>query len=85
VERDRPALVPPLPRETVGLPARVTTKGNRNRFINEAIRELARGRTRTLLRMLLEEDGRVNRDRDLRLVEEWAAASAQAWRAPRRG
>ncbi len=39
----------------------------------------------TALRMLLEEDGRVNRDRDLRLVEEWAAVNAEASRAPRRG
>ena len=74
-----------LPRETVGLLVRVTTKGNRSRFINEAIREVARGRTRTQLRTLLEEDGRVNRDRDLQLVEEWAAASAEGWRAPRQG
>jgi len=58
---------------------------NRSRFINEAIRELARGRTRAQLRMLLEEDGRVNRDRDLQLVEEWTAASTEGWRAPRRG
>ena len=73
-----------LPRETVGLLERVTTKGNRSRFINEAIRELAKGRSRTQLRKLLEEEGRVNRDRDLQLIEEWAAVDQEAWRASRR-
>src|SRR6266481_4123802 len=55
---------------------RVTKKGNRSRFIDQAIRELAFGRTRTRLRKLLEEEGRVNRDRDLRLAAEWAAVDA---------
>ena len=73
-----------LPRETVSLLDRVTTKGNRSRFIDEAIREMAKGRTRTQLRKLLEEDGRVHRDRDLQVVEEWAAADTDAWRGPRR-
>ena len=73
-----------LPRETVGLLDRVATKGNRSRFIDEAVRQFAKDRTRTQLRKLLEEDGRVNRDRDLHLVEEWAAVDREAWRAPRR-
>lgn len=72
-----------LPRDTVGLLARVTTKGNRSRFIDQAIRELAKGRTRAQLRKALEEDGRVNQERDLRLVEEWAVADAEAWRLHR--
>ena len=71
---------------------RVTKKGNRSRFIDQAIRELALGRTRTRLRKLLEEEGRVNRDRDLRLAAEWAAVdagdmagSSTAVARPRRG
>ena len=73
-----------LPRHTVGLLDRVTTKGNRSRFIDEAIRKMAKGRTRVQLRKLLEEDGAVNRDRDLHLVEEWAAVDRAAWRGPPR-
>src|SRR3989442_12271876 len=73
-----------LPRATVKLLDRVTKKGNRSRFIDQAIRELALGRTRAQLRNLLEEEGRVNRDRDLRLAAEWAAVDAETWPVRRR-
>jgi CopG family transcriptional regulator / antitoxin EndoAI len=73
-----------LPRSTLGLLDRVTSKGNRSRFINEAIHQFAKGRSRSELRKLLEEDGRVNRDRDLAVLEEWSAVDAEAWRGPRR-
>ena len=63
---------------------RVTKKGNRSRFIDQAIRELALGGTRAQLRKLLEEEGRVNRDRDLRLAAEWAAVDAETWPVRRR-
>jgi len=43
-----------LPRATVELLDRVTKSGNRSRFIDQVIRELALGRTRTRLRKLLE-------------------------------
>ena len=73
-----------LPRATVELLDRVTKKGNRSRFIDQAIRELALGRTRAQLRKLLEEEGRVNRDRDSRLAADWAAVDAETWPARRR-
>jgi hypothetical protein len=73
-----------LPRSTVGLLDRVTSKGTRSRFIDEAIQRLAKGRSRKELRKLLEEDGRVNRDRDLAVHAEWAAVDAEAWRGSRR-
>jgi len=73
-----------LPRATVELLDRVTKRGNRSRFIDQVIRELALGRTRTRLRKLLEEEGRVNRDRDLRLAAEWAAVDAETWPVRRR-
>lgn len=69
-----------LRRETVGLLDRLTTKGDRSRFIDVAIRRTARELSRARLRRLLEEDGRVNRDRDLAMVEEWAAVDAETWR-----
>lgn len=72
-----------LPRATVELLNRLTKKGNRSRFVDRAIRELALGRTRTRLRKLLVEEGRVNRDRDLGLAAEWAAVDAETW-PPRR-
>ena len=73
-----------LPRATVKLLDRVTKKGNRSRFIDRAIRELALGRTRMQLRKLLDEEGRVNRERDLGLAAEWAAVDAETWPVRRR-
>src|SRR5207247_10644594 len=72
-----------LPRATVELLDRVTKRGNRSRFIDQVIRELALGRTRTRLRKLLEEERRVNRDRDLRLAAEGAAVEGETWPGPR--
>src|SRR5438876_4259625 len=68
-----------LPRATVELLDRVTKKGNRSGFIDQAIRKLALGRTRARLRKLLKEDGRVNRDRDVRLAAERTAVCAETW------
>lgn len=73
-----------LPRTTLGLLDRVASKGSRSRFINEAIQRLAKGRSRTELRKLLEEDGRVNRERDLAVHAEWAAVDAETWPGHRR-
>jgi hypothetical protein len=73
-----------LPRATLGLLDRIARKGNRSRFINEAIQRLAKGRSRTELRKLLEEDGRVNRERDLAVHAEWAAVDGETWPARRR-
>lgn len=73
-----------LPRATLGLLERVTSRGNRSRFINEAIQRLAKGRSRAELRKLLEEDGRVNKERDLAVHAEWAAADADTWPGHRR-
>jgi len=73
-----------LPRATVKLLDRMTKTGNRSRFIDRAIREFALGRTRAQLRKLLEQEGRVNRDRDLRLAAEWAVVDAETWPGRRR-
>lgn len=73
-----------LPRATLGLLDRVASKGNRSRFIDEAIRRLAKSSSRTELRKLLEEDGSVNRERDLAVHAEWATVDAETWPRPRR-
>jgi hypothetical protein len=73
-----------LPRSTLGLLDRVTRKGDRSRFIDEAIRQLAGGRSRAQLRELLEEDGRVNSERDVAMLRDWAAVDAETWRGRRR-
>jgi hypothetical protein len=68
-----------LPTATLGLLDRVASKGNRSRFIDEAIQRLAKGRSRAELQRLLEEDGRVNRERDLAVHAEWAEVDAETW------
>jgi len=73
-----------LPRSTLGLLDRVAQKGNRSRFIDEAIRQFAKGRSREQLRALLEQDGRINRDRDVAVLKDWAAADAEVWHGRRR-
>jgi CopG family transcriptional regulator / antitoxin EndoAI len=62
-----------LPRSTLTLLDRIASKGNRSRFIDEAIQRFAKSRSRSELRRLLEEDGRVNKERDLAIHVEWAA------------
>jgi len=73
-----------LPTATLGLLDRVASKGNRSRFIDEAIQRLAMGRSRAELQSLLEEDGRANRERDLAVHTEWAGVDAETWPGRRR-
>ncbi len=71
-----------LPEETLGLLKRVVPRspyGNRSRFIDAAVRELARSLGKRRLKALLEAEARAHRDEDLRLVEEWAAVDAETW------
>jgi CopG family transcriptional regulator/antitoxin EndoAI len=75
-----------LPRETVGLLDRLTTKGTRSRFIDTAIRERIAAVGRARLRKQLEQGYAARAARDLRMVEEWFAVDEDAWEhaAPRR-
>jgi uncharacterized protein (DUF1778 family) len=70
-----------LPEETLGLIDRAARRArqNRSRFIDEAVRYSVRSLGHARLRELLEEDARVNRERDLGLVEEWFAVDAETW------
>jgi CopG family transcriptional regulator/antitoxin EndoAI len=75
-----------LPRETVGLLDRLTSKANRSRFIDEAIRERIVSVGRTRLRKQLQQGYAARAARDLRMVDEWFAVDEEAWEhaAPRR-
>ena len=68
-----------LPRKTVGLLDRLTTKGTRSRFIDDAIRERIASVGRTRLRKRLEQGYTARAARDLRMVEEWLAVDEEAW------
>jgi len=68
-----------LPRETLGLLDRVINKGNRSRFINDAIRARIASIGRAGLRKKLTEGYAARAGRDLQLVEEWFHVDEEAW------
>jgi CopG family transcriptional regulator/antitoxin EndoAI len=68
-----------LPRSTLGLLDRVTKKGDRSRFIDEAIRERVTSVGRTRLRRQLAEGYRARAASDLKMVEEWFSVDEEAW------
>jgi len=68
-----------LPRETLGLLDRVINKGNRSRFINDAIRAQIASIGRAGLRKRLTGGYAARAARDLQLVEEWFHVDEEAW------
>jgi CopG family transcriptional regulator/antitoxin EndoAI len=60
-----------LPEETVRLIDRVSEKGDRSRFINEAVKRYIGEMGRANLRKLLKEGSLRRAGRDRRLAEEW--------------
>ena len=73
-----------LPRATVGLLDRLTTKGNRSRFIDEAIRERVHSVGRARLRRELEQGYVARAARDRRTVEEWFPIDEEPWEPAKR-
>ena len=68
-----------LRRDTVGLLSRVTSKGTRSRFIDDAIRERVASLKRARLRKQLEAGYAARAARDLPMVEEWFAVDEDTW------
>ena len=60
-----------LPVETIRLMERVTNKGNRSRFIDQAVQHYVDTVGRASLRRRLEEGAQAQAERDLRLVQDW--------------
>jgi CopG family transcriptional regulator / antitoxin EndoAI len=60
-----------LPDTTVAVLDRVTTKGNRSRFIDRAVRRLVEAEGKANLRARLKEEALANAERDLALAAEW--------------
>jgi CopG family transcriptional regulator/antitoxin EndoAI len=71
-----------LPEETVRRLDRAVSRGERSRFINDAVRYFLEERNRRRLRRLLKEGAQNRAARDLALTEEWLPLEAQSW--PRR-
>jgi CopG family transcriptional regulator/antitoxin EndoAI len=73
-----------LPEEMIRLSDRVAAKGDRSRFIAEAVRHYVGARSRTKLRRRLREGAARRAERDLQLVSDWFSLDEQAWQRSKR-
>jgi CopG family transcriptional regulator/antitoxin EndoAI len=67
-----------LPDKTVAILDRVTTKGNRSRFIDRAVWRLIETEGKANLRARLEEEALANAERDLAIAAEWFPLEEEA-------
>jgi CopG family transcriptional regulator / antitoxin EndoAI len=68
-----------LPENTLKLIDRISAKGDRSRFIDEAVREYAKKRSRAALRKNLKEGAIRDAEQDLAIAEEWFPLEEEAW------
>ncbi|MBD2414271.1 hypothetical protein FACHB389_23235 [Nostoc calcicola FACHB-389] len=68
-----------LPDETIELIDRVIEKGDRSRFINEAVQYYIAQKSLANLREQLKEGAIQRAERDLGLVEEWFDLEEELW------
>ena len=67
-----------LPDKTVAVLDRVTTKGNRSRFIDLAVRRLVETEGKANLRTRLKAEAIENAERDLAIAAEWFPLEEEA-------
>lgn len=72
-----------LPEETVRLIDRAAERGDRSRFIDQAVKYFARQRRRASLRKLLKEGAARRASRDLLPAEEWSFLEEESWQRSR--
>ena len=70
-----------LSEETVRLIDRVTTKGDRSRFIAEAVHHYVSATGRTKLRARIKEGAKRRAARDLQLARDWFILDEEAWQS----
>jgi CopG family transcriptional regulator/antitoxin EndoAI len=68
-----------LPEETVGIIDRITEKGNRSRFIDQAIKHYVDAVDKANLKEMLKEGAIKRAEHDLRLAEEWFPLEEELW------
>ena len=68
-----------LPERTLKLIDRISEKGDRSRFIDEAVREYVGRRSRAALRKNLKEGAIRDAEQDLAIAEEWFPLEEEAW------
>jgi CopG family transcriptional regulator/antitoxin EndoAI len=70
-----------LPDKTVAVLDRVTTKGNRSRFIDRAVRRLVETEGKANLRTRLKAEAIENTERDLAIAADWFPLEEEALQA----
>ncbi len=73
-----------LPEDTIRLIDTVTEKGDRSRFINEAVQYYIKQKASNNLREQLKEGAIKRSQRDLKLAEEWYELEEEAWQENKR-
>lgn len=68
-----------MPRDTLRLMGRATQKGNRSRFIDEAVRHYIKEKSYAHIKKQLKEGALTRANRDLFLTKEWFALENEAW------
>jgi len=68
-----------LPRQTISLLEKISKKGDRSRFIDEAIRFYAKNINRAKLRKDLEEGAIKNAKLNLTIAKEWFPLENEVW------
>jgi CopG family transcriptional regulator/antitoxin EndoAI len=69
-----------LPEKTVAVLDRLTTKGTRSRFINDAVVYYVDKKGKQNLRKQLKIGCQANAERDLEIAAEWFPLDEEAWR-----
>ncbi len=69
-----------LPEETLALIDRATARGDRSRFIDQAVKYFVRARGQAKLRQLLKQGAEKRAERDLTVASEWFALDDGPWR-----
>jgi CopG family transcriptional regulator/antitoxin EndoAI len=68
-----------LPEKTVAVLDRLTTKGTRSRFINQAVVYFVDRKGKQNIRKLLKAGCQANAERDLEIAAEWFPLDEEAW------
>lgn len=73
-----------LPEETLRLIDRVATKGDRSRFIDNAVKHYVDAIGRAKLKKQLKEGAIRRADRDLTIAHDWFSLEEEAWQSKQR-
>lgn len=68
-----------LPSDTIQLIDRVAEKGDRSRFLDEAVRHFVKEAGKAKLKQLLKEGAIKRAERDLALAQEWFSIENESW------